>query len=61
MMLKLADDNLRELMLTLTPAQQRAVAESLKEGAAIGKDVRAILRWLRRRLKRKARSKRRVP
>ncbi len=56
--MNLTDRTLQEALATLTPAERRAVSESLKEGAAMPEDVRAILRWLRRRLKRKARSKR---
>jgi hypothetical protein len=53
------DENLSELLRQLTPRERKIIADALKEGSTLTQDVREILRWLRRRLKRRARSKRR--
>jgi len=51
-----ADNNLAALIAALTPAERRIVEESLREGARMPDEARAILRWLRRRLKRRVRA-----
>jgi hypothetical protein len=55
----LSDNNLTELLNQLSPRDRRLLSDALHEGGQFTQDVRAILRWLRRRLKRRARSKRR--
>jgi hypothetical protein len=54
----LSDNSLAELLNQLSPRDRKTVADGLKEGSTLGPDAKAILRWLRRRLKRRARSKR---
>lgn len=51
-----ADSNLRALLNSLTPADRKLLESALREGGQLSADVRAILRWLRRRLKRRARA-----
>jgi ubiquinone biosynthesis protein UbiJ len=57
--MNLTDTNLAELLNRLSPRDRRLLSDALGEGGQLTQDVRAILRWLRRRLKRRARSKRR--
>jgi hypothetical protein len=54
----LSDNNLTELLNRLSPRDRKSIADALHEGGQLSADVRAILRWLRRRLKRRARAKR---
>jgi hypothetical protein len=57
--MNLSDNNLIALLNQLSPRDRRLLSDALREGGQLTKDVRAILRWLRRRLKSKARSRRR--
>ena len=55
----MTDTNLIELLNQLSPRDRRLLSDALREGARLEPDAKAIVRWLRRRLKRRARSKRR--
>jgi hypothetical protein len=55
----ITDNDLSELLNRLSPRDRRLISDALRGGGQLTKDVRAILRWLRRRLKSKARGRRR--
>jgi len=57
--MNLADTNLAELLNRLSPRERRLLSDALGEAGQLSADVREILRWLKRRLKRRAQSKRR--
>jgi hypothetical protein len=54
--MNLTDTGLAELLNQLSPRDRKTIADGLKEGSTLGPDAKAILRWLRRRLKRRARA-----
>jgi len=58
--MNLTDSNLTELLNGLSSRDRKIIADALREGGQLTQDVRAILRWLRRRLKRRARAGRRI-
>lgn len=54
--MKLIDQNLRAVVAALSPAERRSLEEALREAKTWPDEARAVLRWLRRKLKRKARA-----
>ena len=55
----MTDTNLAEFLNQLSQRDREIIADALRESARLGPDAKAIFRWLKRRLKRRARSKKR--
>jgi hypothetical protein len=51
-----ANSALASALQALTPAERDIVTAAIIEGAALPEDAKAILRWLKRKLKRGARA-----
>jgi hypothetical protein len=53
----ITDSTLRELLASLSPADKAILYEAIREGAEWKTDAKDILRWLRRKLKRRVRAR----